>query len=101
MKTGRLQFSLNALLVWIAFCAVLAGLGGYHLRTVAALRQEAEIIDAVLELGGRYYLPYRLHATVEQFYRAYPQAGRFFELKRRYDPDEIFQNQFYLKYGRP
>lgn len=60
-----------------------------------------ELIDAVLSLGGRYYLPYRLHATVEQFERAYPQSRRFFELKRRYDPDELFQNQFYVRYGQP
>jgi FAD/FMN-containing dehydrogenase len=59
------------------------------------------LIDAALAHGGRYYLPYRLHATREQFHRAYPQAKRFFELKRHYDPDELFQNQFYLKYKDP
>lgn len=58
-----------------------------------------DLIDAALDRGGRYYLPYRLHATVEQFQRAYPQAKEFFALKRRYDPDELFQNQFYSKYG--
>ena len=58
------------------------------------------LIDAALKAGGRYYLPYRLHATVQQFYQAYPQAGRFFELKRRYDPGELFQNEFYTKYGK-
>ena len=57
-----------------------------------------DLIDAALAHGGRYYLPYRLHASREQFHRAYPQAKRFFELKRQYDPDELFQNQFYLKY---
>jgi hypothetical protein len=30
-----------------------------------------ELIDAVLSVGGRYYLPYQLHATQEQFHRAY------------------------------
>jgi len=59
-----------------------------------------EMIDAVLATGSRYYLPYRLHATLEQFRQAYPQADEFFELKRKYDPDELFHNQFYLKYGR-
>jgi FAD/FMN-containing dehydrogenase len=59
----------------------------------------SELIDAALALRGRYYLPYRLHATREQFQRAYPQAQRFFDLKRRYDPDELFQNEFYAKYG--
>jgi FAD/FMN-containing dehydrogenase len=58
-----------------------------------------ELVDAVLEAGGRYYLPYRLHATSEQFRRAYPQADEFFSLKRKYDPQELFQNQFYRKYG--
>jgi len=60
-----------------------------------------DLIDAVLAVGGRYYLPYRLHATKEQFDKAYPQARAFFAAKRRYDPDEIFQNEFYRKYGQP
>lgn len=60
-----------------------------------------ELIDAVLEHGGRYYLPYRLAATPEQFHRAYPQAREFFELKRNYDPAELFQNGFYIEYGAP
>jgi len=75
-----------------------------HARTpVADNQSEAmtrELIDAAIESGGRYYLPYRLHATTGQFLKAYPQAADFFKLKRHFDPDEIFQNQFYLKYGR-
>lgn len=59
-----------------------------------------ELVDAALGLGGRYYLPYRLHPTQEQLERAYPQARGFFELKRRYDPDGVFENAFWLRYGR-
>jgi FAD/FMN-containing dehydrogenase len=59
-----------------------------------------DLIDAALARGGRYYLPYRLHATKEQFRAAYPMGEKFFELKRKYDAGEIFQNQFYVKYGR-
>jgi FAD/FMN-containing dehydrogenase len=62
-------------------------------------RMTRALIDAALAAGGRYYLPYRLHATPEQFHRAYPRAGDFFRLKRQYDPHELFQNQFYLNYG--
>jgi hypothetical protein len=58
-----------------------------------------ELVDAVLEAGGRYYLPYRLHPTAAQFRRAYPQADEFFNLKRNYDRQELFQNEFYRKYG--
>lgn len=57
-----------------------------------------EITNAVLELKGTYYLPYRLHATNEEFEKAYPQAKQFFELKKKYDPNEVFQNLWYLKY---
>ena len=57
------------------------------------------MIDAALSAGGRYYLPYRLHATPEQFHSAYPMAREFFAQKREHDPDELFQNHFYLKYG--
>jgi FAD/FMN-containing dehydrogenase len=57
------------------------------------------LVDAALAVGGRYYLPYRLHATPDQFHQAYPQAKQFFERKRHYDPEQIFQNKFYIKYG--
>lgn len=67
-------------------------------RRMQAMTQE--LIAASLETGGRYYLPYRLHATAEQFRRAYPQADEFFGRKRRYDPEGLFENRFSLKYGR-
>ena len=73
-------------------------------RTVAGDEQmqvmTRELVDAALDAGGRYYLPYRLHASAAQFRRAYPRADEFFGLKRRYDPQELFQSQFYLKYGK-
>lgn len=59
------------------------------------------MIDAVLDSGGRYYLPYRLHASQNQFRRAYPQAEQFFAKKRHYDPDGVFNNQFFDKYAGP
>jgi FAD/FMN-containing dehydrogenase len=60
-----------------------------------------DLIDLAHSLGGRHYLPYRLHASRGQFESCYPMAGEFFEAKRRYDPGELFQNQFYLRYGLP
>jgi FAD/FMN-containing dehydrogenase len=59
-----------------------------------------EIITAALAHEGRYYLPYRSHATVEQFARAYPQAGEFFTLKQKYDPEGLFENGFSRRYGK-
>ncbi|MFT3826322.1 MAG: FAD-binding oxidoreductase [Chitinophagaceae bacterium] len=57
-----------------------------------------KMIDTVLAMKGTYYLPYRLHATREQFYRAYPMAAEFFALKRKYDTTELFENLFYSTY---
>jgi len=59
-----------------------------------------ELIDTAIACGGRYYLPYRAHATEEQFARAYPQAREFFALKHRYDPSGVLENSFSLKYGK-
>jgi hypothetical protein len=41
-----------------------------------------ELVDAVLESGGRYYLPYRLHPTAGQFRDAYPQADEVLQPKK-------------------
>ena len=60
-----------------------------------------ELIDAALDLGGSYYLPYQLHATPEQFHRAYPRADEFFALKRRVDPGDKFESKLWAKYYRP
>ena len=57
-----------------------------------------QLIDAALALGGRYYLPYRLHATREQFERAYPEFREFAALKARVDPAGRFQNLLWKKY---
>jgi FAD/FMN-containing dehydrogenase len=74
-------------------------------RTTAGEQQmqavTRELIEAALAHEGHYYLPYRLHATKEQFDRAYPQGREFFEFKRKYDPEELFQSEFYIKYGAP
>jgi FAD/FMN-containing dehydrogenase/SAM-dependent methyltransferase len=60
-----------------------------------------ELIDAVIEHGGTYYLPYQLHATQEQFHRAYPRAQELFALKKRLDPDYRLRNALWDKYYAP
>jgi FAD/FMN-containing dehydrogenase len=60
-----------------------------------------ELIDAALQAGGTYYLPYQPHATPEQFHRAYPRARELFTLKRCLDPDFRFRNVLWDKYYAP
>lgn len=57
-----------------------------------------ELIDAAVANGGSYFLPYQLHATLEQFKQAYPQAERFFKLKAQLDPTNKFRNQLLERY---
>lgn len=56
------------------------------------------LIDAALENGGRYYLPYLLHASVEQFRRSYPEARQFAALKAQIDPANRFSNLLWNTY---
>lgn len=60
-----------------------------------------ELIEAVLACGGTYYLPYQLHATSEQFHRAYPEAHALFALKRELDPHYRFRGALWDKYYVP
>lgn len=76
-----------------------------QLTTIAAQTEvgkwTCELIDlAVIKNGGTYFLPYQLHATKEQFYKAYPRMNQWLELKKHLDPENIFRNIFWLKYGR-
>jgi FAD/FMN-containing dehydrogenase len=61
-------------------------------------RMTRALIDAALAAGGTYYLPYRPHATREQFRRAYPRWEEFVALKRELDPDLRLQNGFWDNY---
>lgn len=58
-----------------------------------------EMIDQVLTVGGRYYLPYQIYATKEQFQKAYPLYKEFFEVKRKFDPTNKFRNKLWDKYN--
>jgi FAD/FMN-containing dehydrogenase len=53
------------------------------------------LIDAALSVGGSFYLPYRLHARLDQVKRAYPGLERFVDLKRRWDPTLRYRNQMW------
>ena len=57
-----------------------------------------ELIDAALQHEGRYYLPYQLHATREQFERAYPEIVQLRQLKASVDPQGRFSNTLWQKY---
>lgn len=59
------------------------------------------LIDLALGYGGRYYLPYRPHATPAQFLRAYPEAQALVRLKRELDPQLQLVNHLWQRYLAP
>lgn len=94
----------GSLLAW-ARTEVFAFVIYYKQETNEAARKEAgvwtrELIDAAIDVGGSYYLPYQLDATPEQFRKAYPRASEYIALKRRLDPESKFRNALIDKYLR-
>jgi FAD/FMN-containing dehydrogenase len=63
---------------------------------MAAMTQR--LIDAALDAGGSFYLPYRLHARRDQVARAYPRIEEFVARKRHYDPGLLFRNTMWSRY---
>jgi FAD/FMN-containing dehydrogenase len=61
-------------------------------------RWTRELIEAAIQSGGRYYLPYQPLATRDQFARAYPGAAALFAVKRRVDPTGKFTNTLWDLY---
>jgi FAD/FMN-containing dehydrogenase len=101
-----LQDDPRLLLSWAPNSEVFAIVIYYsQLTTISAQREVGkwtrDLVDlAVIKNNGTYYLPYQLHATKEQFYKAYTRINQWLELKKRLDPENIFRNIFWLKYGR-
>jgi FAD/FMN-containing dehydrogenase len=56
------------------------------------------LIDRGIDYGGSYFLTYHRWATREQVLACYPQLPQFLELKRKYDPEERFQSDWYRHY---
>ena len=58
-----------------------------------------QLIDLVLQFNCTFFLPYQLYFTKKQLREAYPNIDKFFAMKRKYDPELIFMNNFYAKYA--
>jgi FAD/FMN-containing dehydrogenase len=59
-----------------------------------------DLIDMGMKRGGHYYLTYHRYARRDQVEACYPQISEFLSLKRRYDPEERFQSEWYRHYKR-
>jgi FAD/FMN-containing dehydrogenase len=64
-------------------------------RSADAFRR---LIDMAARRGGTYYLTYHRYATRDQVESCYPQFAEFLRVKKKYDPDERFQSDWYRHY---
>lgn len=108
-QTGVLNVSIRhapadvtSLLTWApteVFCFVL-----YYKQRVTESASKAveawtrDLVELALRNGGRYYLPYRLNATRDQFVRAYPESAQFALLKKKLDPSNRLRNLLWDRY---
>lgn len=54
-----------------------------------------ELIDTAQDLEGSYYLTYHRFARKDQIMKSYSSFDRFLAAKEKYDPDLLFQTQWY------
>src|SRR5436189_4815226 len=66
----------------------------------ASARSFRGLIDLAIARDGSYYLTYHRFATAEQVTACYPEFKHFLELKRKYDPTECFQSEWYRHYRK-
>ena len=56
------------------------------------------LIDMAICREGTYYLTYHRYATRKQVEACYPKFAEFLRLKKKYDPEERFQSNWYRHY---
>jgi FAD/FMN-containing dehydrogenase len=66
----------------------------------ASARSFRGLIDLAIARRGSYYLTYHKFAKPEQVIACYPQFKEFLGLKRKYDPAERFQSDWYRYYRK-
>ena len=74
----------------------------YTVHSPEGLQRSADafrrLIDMAARRGGTYYLTYHRYATRDQIERCYPEFAQFLRLKKKYDPEELFQSDWYRHY---
>ena len=84
------------------YACIIFNLLAFHTPTgiEASANSFRGLIDLAIARGGSYYLTYHKFAKTEQVLACYPQFKQFLELKRKYDPTERFQSDWYRYYRK-
>ncbi len=65
-----------------------------------AAKEFQTLIDMAVKRQGSYYLTYHRFARKDQVLACYPQFPEFLGLKKKYDPEERFQSEWYRHYKK-
>jgi FAD/FMN-containing dehydrogenase len=105
MTYGTIRFiekDTDSFLAWAREPSVCIVCNLHVVHTDAGKKTAAEhfrrIIDRAIEFNGRYYLTYHRWALRKQVETCYPRFVEFLRLKKKYDPDERFQSDWYRHY---
>lgn len=66
-----------------------------HANPAPAQQAFVRLIDLALDRGGSYYLTYHRWARRDQVEAAHPRFSEFLRLKAHYDPERIFQSDWW------
>jgi FAD/FMN-containing dehydrogenase len=69
-------------------------------RIAKAADDFRRLIDRAIEFGGSYFLTYHRWASRSQVEACHPRMVEFLRAKRRHDPAEVFQSDWYRHYKR-
>jgi FAD/FMN-containing dehydrogenase len=69
-------------------------------RIAKAADDFRRLIDRAIEFGGSYFLTYHRWASRSQVEACHPRMVEFLRAKRRHDPGEAFQSDWYRHYKR-
>lgn len=105
MTYGTIRFieaDRESFLAWAREPSICIVCNLHVVHTEDGTRKAAEdfrrIIDRAIEYQGRFYLTYHRWARRDQVETCYPQFVEFLKLKRKYDPYERFQSNWYRHY---
>jgi FAD/FMN-containing dehydrogenase len=105
MTYGTIRFiekDTDTFLAWAREPSVCVVCNLHVVHTDEGKRKAAEdfrrIIDRAIEHRGRFYLTYHRWAARRQVETCYPRFVEFLRLKKKYDPDERFQSDWYRHY---
>ena len=97
-----IEKDVESFLAWAkqAYVCVIFNLHTVHSPEALArsARSFRRLIDLGIRYGGSYFLTYHRWAARRQLQTCYPQFGEFLRLKRKYDPEERFQSDWYRHY---